>query len=152
MCYYLNIHFQSQRLIHVCSTYLEISDSAQLKKRSLHDLHTASYIAARPVNSNLFITQCISVCWVTCVKQAQCNVNSFCSHVCRTVYYRSLWLWKPIWRRNHMKIVFGNLEGGFLVFQFLRNQACLRVKGILFQYLCQHPVIYAVSCTLYDEI
>jgi len=31
---------------------MEISDTAQLKKRSLHDLHTASYIAARSLRLN----------------------------------------------------------------------------------------------------
>jgi hypothetical protein len=39
-------------LSHVCCISLEISDTSQLKKQSLHDLHIARYIAARSVRLN----------------------------------------------------------------------------------------------------
>jgi len=41
--------------------------------------------------------------------------------------YTLLSLYKLMYGRNRIKMVVGNLEEGFTVFQFLENQTCLRV-------------------------
>ena len=43
-------------------------------------------------------------------------------------------MWKHTQRKKSMKSVVGNVEYGFPVFQFLRNQAGLRVDGGLLTY------------------
>jgi hypothetical protein len=93
--------------------------------------HTASFIASYAVAVYLN-------------NPVQCNVHFFSSWVCSTVEYGGFSLWKHTQRRKSMKSVVGNLEYGFPVFQFLRNQAGLRVYGGLFKHAvyAQHMVIY----------
>jgi len=51
-----------------------------------------------------------------------------------------------------MKYVTGNLEQGFHVFHFFRNQACLRFEIGYFQNLLKHVVRYNTYYTLCKEI
>jgi hypothetical protein len=46
-----------------------------------------------------------------------------------------------------MKIVIGNLEYCFLMFQFLQNQSCLGVEEGHLQHLLQHVVSYVIYYT-----